>query len=216
MKLLIAEDDIFFCRLLEQILMPDYDVILAQDGNEAWATLQQADAPQLAILDWVMPGMSGPQVCRRVRQCSRLDSIYLIILTAKNTVADIVSGLRAGADDYVTKPFSPEEIRARVKIGERILNLKDSLAERAAEANESSAREGRLQELLLSRPIRQRSDSNSEDWPRVDAYLRQGSEARDSMLLPWHASITRPGCSPLPESSNLQLTSSSPWTISHE
>src|SRR5580704_5054162 len=141
MKLLIAEDDPLFRRLLQQILAPDYEVIATQDGNQAWAALQQPDAPQLAILDWVMPGMSGPQVCRRIRESSLLDSIYLIILTAKNTVADIVSGLRAGADDYVTKPFSPEEIRARVKIGERILNLKDSLAERVVAANESSARE---------------------------------------------------------------------------
>ena len=206
MKLLIAEDDIFFCRLLEQILVPDYDVIVAQDGNEAWATLQQPDAPQLAILDWVMPGMSGPQVCRRIRGCSRLDSIYLIILTAKNTVADVVSGLRAGADDYVTKPFSPEEIRARVKIGERILNLKDSLAERVVEANESSAREGRLQQLLLSLPCRQESDISQENWPGVDAYLRQGSEARD---------ITCKGCSLLYDRPNVQLTTSSPWTIPH-
>src|ERR1700688_3388080 len=168
MKLLIAEDDIFFRKLLQQILAPDYDIILAETGNQAWTTLQQADAPKLAILDWVMPGMSGPQVCRRVRQCSRLDSMYLIILTARNTVADVVSGLRAGADDYVTKPFSPDELRARVKIGERILDLKDSLAERVVEANESSAREGRLQQLLLSLPCRQESDISQENWPGVD------------------------------------------------
>jgi phosphoserine phosphatase RsbU/P len=209
MKLLIAEDDIFFRRLLEQILAPEYDVILARDGNEAWAALQQPDPPQLAILDWVMPGMSGPQVCRRVRQGSRLD-MYLIILTAKNTVADVVSGLRAGADDYVTKPFSPEELRARVAIGKRILGLKTSLAERSAEAKESSARETLLQQLLLSLPFRQGSSTKEdEDWPGVEAYLklREGSEARD---------ITLEGCSLLPDRPNLQLTSGNPWTISHE
>ena len=126
MKLLIAEDDIFFRKLLQQILAPDYDIILAEEGNGAWATLQQEDAPKLAILDWVMPGMTGPQVCRRVLQCPRLDLMYLILLTAKNSVADVVAGLRAGADDYAIKPFSPEELRVRVKIGERILNLKNS------------------------------------------------------------------------------------------
>jgi DNA-binding response OmpR family regulator len=167
MKLLIAEDDIFFRRLLKQTLAPDYDVILAQDGNDAWATLQQPDAPRLAILDWVMPGLSGPQVCRRVRQCSRLDSMYLIILTAKNSAADVVSGLRGGADDYVTKPFSPEELRARVKIGERILDLKDSLAERSIEADEASERETLLQQLLLSLPCRPGSDVNQRIWPGV-------------------------------------------------
>jgi DNA-binding response OmpR family regulator len=207
MKVLIAEDDIFFRKLLQQILAPDYDITLAKNGNQAWATLQREDAPQLAILDWVMPGMSGPQVCRRVRQCSRLDSMYLIILTVKNTVADVVSGLRAGADDYVTKPFSPEELRARVKIGERILDLKDSLAERMVEANESSRRETLLQQLLLSLPRRPASDINQNNWPGVEAYIRQGSEAQDISCL---------GCSLLPGRPNLPLTSSSLWTIQHE
>jgi DNA-binding response OmpR family regulator len=208
MKLLIAEDDSFFRRLLEQILAPEYDVILARDGNEAWAALQQPDPPYLAILDWVMPGMSGPQVCRKVRQGSRLD-MYLIILTAKNTVADVVSGLRAGADDYVTKPFSPEELRARVAIGRRILDLKKSLAERSAEASESSARETLLQQLLLSLPIHSGSNIDQQDWPGVEAYLklREGSEARE---------LTFEGCSLLPDRPNLQLTSGNPWTIPHE
>jgi DNA-binding response OmpR family regulator len=207
MKLLVAEDDIFFRKLLQQTLGVDYDVILAEDGNEAWATLQQEDAPQLAILDWVMPGLSGPQVCRRVRQCSHLDSMYLIILTAKNCAADVVSGLRAGADDYVTKPFSPEELRARVTIGERILNLKGSLAERSVEANESSAREAMLQQLLLSLPCRPGSDVNQEIWPGVEAYLRQGSEAQDISCL---------GCSLLPDRPNMPVTNNSLWTIQHE
>jgi DNA-binding response OmpR family regulator len=207
MKLLIAEDDIFFRKLLQQTLGADYDVIQVEDGKEAWAILQQEDAPQLAILDWVMPGMSGPQVCRKVRQCSRLDSMYLIILTAKNTAADVVSGLRAGADDYVTKPFSPEELRARVKIGERILNLKDSLAGRSVEANESSAREKLLQQLLLSLPCRHGSEINQNNWPGAEAYIRQGSEAQDISCL---------GCSLLPDRPNMPVTNSSLWTIQHD
>ena len=207
MKLLIAEDDIFFRKLLQQTLASDYDIILAEDGNEAWETLQQEDAPQLAILDWVMPGLSGPQVCRKVRQCSGLDSMYLIILTAKNSAADVVSGLRAGADDYVTKPFSPEELRARVKIGERILDLKDSLAERSVETDEASARETLLQQLLLSLPCRPGSDVNQTNWPGVEAYIRQGSEAQDISCL---------GCSLLPDRPNMPVTDSSPWTIQHE
>jgi DNA-binding response OmpR family regulator len=207
MKLLIAEDDIFFRKLLQQTLASDYDIILTEDGSEAWERLQQEDAPQLAILDWVMPGLSGPQVCRKVRQCSRLDPMYLIILTAKNSAADVVSGLRAGADDYVTKPFSPEELRARVKIGERILNLKNCLAERSVEADEASARETLLQQLLLSLPCRPRSDVNQKLWPGVEAYLRQGSEAQDISCL---------GCSLLPDRPNMPVTNSSLWTIQHE
>jgi DNA-binding response OmpR family regulator len=207
MKLLIAEDDSFFRKLLQQTLASDHDIILAHDGKEAWAILQQQDAPQLAILDWVMPAMSGPQVCRKVRQCSRLDSMYLIILTAKNSGADVVSGLRAGADDYVTKPFSPEELRARVKIGERILDLKDSLAERSVEADEASARETLLQQLLLSLPCRLGSDVNQKIWPGAEAYLRQGSEAQDISCL---------GCSLLPVRPNTPVTNSSLWTTQHE
>jgi sigma-B regulation protein RsbU (phosphoserine phosphatase) len=206
MKLLIAEDDVLFRKLLQQILAPDYEVVTAQSGDEAWATLQQADAPQLAILDWVMPGLSGPQVCTKVRQCARLDATYLIILTAKNTLADVVSGLRAGADDYVTKPFAPEEIRARVKVGERILDLKASLAERAEEASDSWAREIRLQQILLSLSCRQAPNQNQEYWPGVDAYLRQGSVARD---------IHCHGCGLLPDHSKVQ-PATSPWILSHE
>jgi DNA-binding response OmpR family regulator len=206
MKLLIAEDDPLFRSLLQQILAPDYDVIMTQDGNEAWAALQQTNAPRLAILDWVMPGMSGPQVCRKVRQCPRLDSTYLIILAAKNTVADVVSGLRAGADDYVTKPFSPEELRARVKLGERILGLKDALVERSVEANESSARETVLQRLLLSLPCRPVSNASQKDWSGVEAYVRQGSEA---------VGVICQSCCLLPGRPNVQRTTS-PWTISHE
>lgn len=118
MKVLVAEDDVFFRRLLEGILAPNYEIVLAPDGTEAWSALQRADAPRLAVLDWVMPGMSGPQVCRKVRQSPALSSMYLMILTAKNSSPDVVSGLRAGADDYVTKPFEPEELRARVKVGD--------------------------------------------------------------------------------------------------
>jgi DNA-binding response OmpR family regulator len=207
MKLLIAEDDVFFRKLLQQTLGADYDVILAEDGTQAWATLQQEDAPQLAILDWVMPGMSGPQVCRKVRQCSSLDSMYLIILTAKNSAADVVSGLRAGADDYVTKPFSPEELRARVKIGKRILNLKDSLAERSVEAKESSARETLLRQLLLSFPCRHGSEINQKNWPGAEAYIREGSETQDISCL---------ACSLLPDRNNMPVTNGSLWTIQHE
>src|SRR5581483_8973842 len=138
-KLLIAEDDVFFRRLLQQVLGRDYELVSADDGLQAWTALRDLEGPRLAVLDWVMPGLSGPQVCRQVRQLPEGNAFYLLILTARNSAADVVSGLRAGADDYVTKPFDPEELRARVRVGERILEMQDRLQAHAsalAEAKE--------------------------------------------------------------------------------
>lgn len=139
MRVLIAEDDRFFQKLLEQILS-EHELAITYDGNEAWTALQNPDPPRLAILDWVMPGLSGPEICRKVRACSSLASTYLILLTAKNNEADIVSGLQAGADDYITKPPLAAELQARVKVGERILALQDNLAVKTALADQAFRR----------------------------------------------------------------------------
>ena len=128
-KLLVADDDPFFQTLIGGLLAPDYELVIVPDGSEAWRELQKPDAPRLAILDWVMPGLSGPQICRKVRASSSLSSTYLILLTARNNESDIVSGLRAGADDYITKPPIPAELRARIKMGERVLALQDAVKE---------------------------------------------------------------------------------------
>jgi len=127
MKLLIAEDDVLFQKTLSQMLGGEYDIVLACSGNEAWEILQSHDAPRLAILDWVMPGLTGPEICRKVRASERLRSMYLLIVTSKNNEADIVSGLRAGADDYITKPPVAAELRARLRVGERVLSLQNAL-----------------------------------------------------------------------------------------
>lgn len=141
MKLLLAEDDILFQKTMVRLLTPDYDLILARDGTEAWAELQRPGAPRLAILDWVMPGLSGPEICRKVRACPALSSIYLILLTAKNNEGDIAAGLRAGADDYITKPPLPAELRARIKVGERILALQAALQAQSADYSRHPDRE---------------------------------------------------------------------------
>jgi DNA-binding response OmpR family regulator len=198
MKLLIAEDDVFFQELLKQILIPDHELVVARDGNEAWAALQLPNAPRLAILDWVMPALSGPQVCRKVRACAALSSVYLIILTAKNSEADIVSGLRAGADDYLTKPPIPAELRARVRVGERILALHDAVEAQSALANQASGRERLLRESLADCAARQRMPSQ-EHSRGIDTSPRQHCELGDCCLN---------SCGGRDRSMHLQLTAS--------
>ena len=153
MKLLIAEDDPFFRRILQQLLGSDFEVSIAVDGDMAWTMLEKIDGPRLAILDWVMPGMSGPEVCRLVRANPHVASAYLILLTDKNSAADITSGLRAGADDYLTKPFDPGELRARVGMARRIVELQTDLATQVTALEDALQREKLLQtRVSLLRP----------------------------------------------------------------
>jgi two-component system, cell cycle sensor histidine kinase and response regulator CckA len=134
MKILIAEDDRMSRRLLENTLSGwGHEVVVTIDGAEAWAALQEQDAPQFAILDWMMPGMDGVEVCRRARETSATKSSYIILLTAKGEINDLVSGLAAGANDYIAKPFHREELRARVDAGVRMLELQQAQANDRAE-----------------------------------------------------------------------------------
>ena len=127
-RILIAEDDPISRRLLEATLSKwGYEVISCPDGNVAWQTLQQPDAPSLAILDWMMPGMDGLQVCSEVRREITEPYIYMLLLTAKSQKTDIIAGLEAGADDYLTKPFDSNELRMRLRAGRRILSLHEEL-----------------------------------------------------------------------------------------
>lgn len=183
MKVLIAEDDVFFEKLLQQVLAPDHELEIARCGNEAWAMLQRPDAPRLAILDWVMPGLSGPQVCRKVRACEVLSSMYLIILTAKNNEADIVSGLRAGADDYITKPPLPAELRARVRVGEQILELQAAVEAQSVLASQASGRENHLRESPAGGPARRRPPGQ-EHLRGIEACQCQHCEPGDRCSIP--------------------------------
>jgi diguanylate cyclase (GGDEF)-like protein len=125
---LIAEDDSVSRKALELTLKKwGYDVVAAKDGDVAWEILQGEDAPQLAILDWMMPGMDGAAICQKVRERTEQLYTYILLLTAKSEKQDIVAGLDAGADDYLTKPFDLHELRVRLRAGERILDLEDKL-----------------------------------------------------------------------------------------
>jgi two-component system cell cycle response regulator len=128
MKILIADDDRASIRLLEAFLAKwDYQAVPAHDGEEAWHILQQKDSPKLAILDWMMPGMDGTQVCREIRQHTEMAYVYVVLLTGKNQKNEMIAGLEAGADDYLTKPIDGNELKARLRAGRRILELQDRL-----------------------------------------------------------------------------------------
>jgi diguanylate cyclase (GGDEF)-like protein len=113
-----------------------YDVVSAEDGQEAWAILSQPDPPPLAILDWVMPHLTGPEVCRRVRETHREPYTYLLLLTSKNTKDETVEGLEAGADDYIVKPFDQHELKGRLRVGKRIIELQMDLLKAREELRE--------------------------------------------------------------------------------
>lgn len=128
MRVLIAEDDPVSRRVLQAHLVKwDYDVVVTRNGQEAWDALQADDCPKLAILDWMMPGMDGVEVVRQLRAKTPSTYIYVLLLTAKGQKEDIIAGLEAGADDYLTKPFDAQELQARLRTGRRILDLQSEL-----------------------------------------------------------------------------------------
>ena len=148
MKVLIAEDDRVSCRALQSLLRKwGYEVIAATDGTQAWNALREEDRPPLAILDWLMPGMDGLEVCRMVRRQQSEPYVYVLMLTAKADKSDIVEGLEAGADDYLTKPFNPQELRVRLRAGRRIVELQSQLI-RARESLKDRATHDPLTGLL--------------------------------------------------------------------
>ena len=127
----MAEDDLTSRTMLQAVLTKwGYEVVATADGNEAWATLQQENAPRLLILDWMMPGIDGPALCRKLRYQERADALYIILLTSKSERQDIIAGLDTGANDYITKPYDNDELRARVNVGRRMLELQTKLKEK--------------------------------------------------------------------------------------
>jgi diguanylate cyclase (GGDEF)-like protein len=125
---LIADDDAMFRRILQTWLETwGYRVMVAEDGTEAWSILQHEHPPELLILDWVMPGIEGTELCRRIRERQRSPYQYILLATGKDDKQDVVRGLEAGADDYLTKPFDRDELRARLRVGRRILTLQEDL-----------------------------------------------------------------------------------------
>ncbi|KKM10862.1 hypothetical protein SY88_11460 [Clostridiales bacterium PH28_bin88] len=161
MKILIAEDSLFFRNMLQETLEKwGYQVVATGDGGEAWDVLQREDI-RLIITDWIMPGMDGIELCRRIRGADRPGYVYIIMLTAKGSKEEVVNGLSAGADDYLTKPFDPAELQARLAIGQRILHLEQRLLEAKRKIEELASTDP-LTGLLNRRTLMQRMEAEVE------------------------------------------------------
>ena len=187
MRILIAEDDPASRRVLEVTLTKwGHEVVTTENGLEAWTALQKDDAPQLAILDWMMPGIEGPEICRRVRRNFKTAPTYIILLTALQDKEQMVEGLEAGADDYLTKPFDRSELRVRLQAGERIIELQGRLAQRVrdleAAIDERKQAEKALRNLTLTDDLTSLYNHRGF-FNLAEHHLKTARRARQSSLL---------------------------------
>jgi DNA-binding response OmpR family regulator len=181
MRVLIAEDDRITGEILARTLQRwSYETTVVSDGAQAWDHLRNATSPTLAILDWMMPEIDGPDVCRRVRAELPLANMYLLLVTAREGRGDVVAGLEAGADDYIIKPFDPDELRARVAVGVRVLSLQQKLAERVFELQDALSNVKQLRGLLPICSYCKRIRGDDQYWQQVEGYIADHSEAQFS------------------------------------
>ena len=181
MKILIAEDDGVLRKLMEARLKKwDYASVSVADGNEAWQVLQQPSPPSMAILDWMMPGMNGLEICRRIRANSTLSGLYIVLVTARESSEDVIAGFDAGADDYLVKPVNREQLQARIRVGERIINLQAKLAQRIRELEQTMDHVKMLQGLLPICSYCKNIRSDNQSWYELEQYVANHSEAQFS------------------------------------
>jgi phosphoserine phosphatase RsbU/P len=167
MRALIADDDRMTTAMLGRALeMLGFEVSVVHDGESAWKSLNTEPAPALAVLDWMMPGADGPELCRRIRAAARRSYVYVILLTSRTSQQDLVAGFDAGADDYLTKPFDPEELRARVRVGQRMLTLLANVRQ--------------LTGLLPICSYCKRIRDDKNYWAQVESYISEHSDVRFS------------------------------------
>jgi phosphoserine phosphatase RsbU/P len=178
MRVLVAEDDPTSLRLL--VVLMDrwgYDVVTAEDGSQAWDVLRASPPPQMAVIDWMMPEVDGPELCRRVRERNRDGYTYLILLTARDDTEDVIAGLESGADDYITKPFNHAELRSRLRAGERIVELEASLGVKVSELEEALAHVKQLQGIMPICMHCHKIRDEEQVWHRLEKYIQKHSEA---------------------------------------
>jgi DNA-binding response OmpR family regulator len=181
MKILVAEDD----RVSRQILTTSltkwgYEVMVTLDGEQAWEELQKRDAPVMAILDWMMPGLDGVELTRQVRSLSRPTPTYIMLLTARADKQSIVAGLEVGANDYLTKPVDLAELRARVHVGRQMVELQTQLADRVGQLEQALADVQSLRGLLPICCYCKKVRDGQDYWREVEDYLANHGELRFS------------------------------------
>jgi DNA-binding response OmpR family regulator len=179
-RILVAEDDPVTRRILETSLgRLGWDVITASDGASAWRILENLDGqnpPELVLLDWMMPGMDGIEICRKLRSTPGFELVYIILLTSRADTEDLAMGLMAGANDYITKPFHPAELESRVRGGERMVKLQTSLSVRIKELEEALGEVKRLQGLLPICSYCKKVRNEANYWEQVESYFSSHSD----------------------------------------
>jgi DNA-binding response OmpR family regulator len=181
MKVLIADDDRLTAAMLQRRLEGwGLELVVVSDGAEAWEAIEHDPTIALAIVDWMMPSIEGPELCRRIRRDEKHAHIYLLLVTSRDSRADIVSGMDAGADDYLTKPIDPEEFRVRLNAGLRVVMLQQRLAQRVKQLEEAASSIVQLHGLLpiCSYCKNVRTDENY--WLQVEDYVAEHSDLQFS------------------------------------
>ncbi len=177
MRILIAEDDIVSRKVLTSFLEKwGYEVIAVENGNDAIEILKGENAPNFAILDWMMPDKDGTEVCQWLREQDKGAFVYVILLTAKTEKDDIVAGLSSGADDYITKPFNQAELKQRVKAGERIITLETKLQSKISELEDALQNIKQLQGILPICAWCKKIRGDDEYWHNVEDYISSHSD----------------------------------------
>jgi DNA-binding response OmpR family regulator len=180
-KILIAEDDLTSRFILKGILVKwGHDILIAQDGMEALNKLQASDRPQVAILDWEMPGMDGLEVCRQIKKMELPVPIYTIVLTGRASKEEIVQGLDAGADDYITKPFDTNELKARIRAAERMVRVQETLARKVEDLKEALGHVKLLQGIIPICMHCHKIRNDNQAWDQLEAYISDHSDAQFS------------------------------------
>ena len=181
MRILIADDDGVSRRLLESHLRKlGHETVAVGNGTAAWDGLQAEDGPALAIMDWMMPGLDGVEICHLARARPSASVLYIILLTSRAEAGDLARALDAGADDYVIKPFDPAELRARVGVGVRMVTLQLDLAGRVRELEKALAHVDELEGILPVCSYCRRVRSDADSWHQLEDYVTAHTAARFS------------------------------------